>query len=63
VFLWSVFCLFFGLFCSLVNSELKKSAPAINKETATLRAIEVIRQLQSNYAAKHGGRYAPTFED
>jgi hypothetical protein len=62
-FLWSFFCLAFGLMCGLVNAELKKAAPTGNKEEAALRAIAAIRQLQSNYAAKHDGRYAANFEE
>jgi hypothetical protein len=62
-FLWSLFCLAFGLMSSLVNAELKKAVPFRDKEAAVLWAISDIRRSQSDYAAKHGGRYAQTFEE
>jgi hypothetical protein len=62
-FLWSFFCLAFGLISGLVNTELKKVAPTRNNEAAALRAIAAVRQLQSSYAAKHDGKYAANFEE
>ena len=62
VIVWSLFCLSAGLIYSQA-AEVMASVFRNGNESNAVQAIQAIRFLQSEYAAKHQGKFAPDFDE
>lgn len=59
---WIFFCLCLAPICSLVNT-VKTNIEKAKNESSAVEAIESIRKLQYQYAAKNQGKFAPNFDE
>ena len=62
VIVWSLFCLSTGLIYSQAAEEMARVFRN-GDESRAVQAIQAIRILQSEYAAKHQGKFAPDFDE
>lgn len=59
---WLFFCLCLAPICNLINVISTAISVAENENNA-VRSILMIRTLQTKYAAKNRGRFAPNFDE